>query len=312
MQHILGQTGIALSPIGLGASSLGGGVFGPVVEQDAIRTVHLALDHGVRLIDVAPFYGGTRAETVLGKALRGIARDRYVLATKVGRYGDVEFDFSAERVLRSMDESIGRLGVDYVDLIQAHDVEYGNLQQIEIETIPALHRLVDEGKARFVGATGYPLKPLRHLAEQVRLDTVLSYNHLSLNDTSLLEVLPVFATKGIGVINAAPLSQGLLTNRGTPPWHPAPGAVKDMCAAVAKFVRDCGSDIAKLAIQFSIHQGHQAGVATTLIGTADPQELQRNLQWASEPLDEELLALVQSKLAPIHNVTWMTGRPENN
>jgi L-galactose dehydrogenase len=309
MQHILGQTGLALSPIGLGASSFGGGVFGPVAGEDAIRTVHLALDHGVRLIDVAPFYGDTRAETVLGKALRGISRDRYVLATKVGRYGDTEFDFSMERVQRSMDESLGRLGVEYVDLIQAHDVEYGNLQQIETETIPALRRLVDEGKARFLGVTGYPLKPLLHLAEQVHLDTVLSYNHLSLNDTTLLNALPAFAAKGIGIINAAPLSQGLLTNRGTPPWHPAPDAVKDTCAGVAEFVLDHGSDIAKLAIQFSIRQ---AGVATTLIGTADPQELQRNLQWASESLDEELLGIVLRKLAPIRDITWTTGRPENN
>ena len=309
MQHVLGQTGLVLSPISLGASSLGGGVFGPVEEQDAIRTVHLALDHGVRLIDVAPFYGDTRAETVLGKALRGVARDRYVLATKVGRYGNTEFDFSSKRVLQSMDESLQRLGVDYVDLIQAHDVEYGDLRQIENETIPALHRLVDEGKARFFGATGYPLKSLRQLAEHVQLDTVLSYNHLSLNDTTLLDALPVFAAKGIGVINAAPLSQGLLTNRGTPSWHPAPDAVKNACAAAAELVRNLGSDIAKLAIQFSTRQ---PGVATTLIGTADPQELERNLQWATEPLDEELLALVQSKLAPIHNVTWKTGRPENN
>src|SRR5277367_4195858 len=164
MQHILGQTGLVLSPIGLGASSLGGGVFGPVEEKDAVRTVHLALDRGVRLIDVAPFYGETRAESVLGKALRGVQRDRYVLATKVGRYGDTEFDFSGERVQRSMNESLQRLGVEYVDLIQAHDVEYGDLHQIETETIPALHRLVDEGKARFVGATGYPLSPLRRLA----------------------------------------------------------------------------------------------------------------------------------------------------
>ena len=309
MQHVLGQTGLLLSPIGLGASSLGGGVFGPVEEQEAIRTVHLALDHGVRLIDVAPFYGDTRAETVLGKALRGVPRDHYVLATKVGRYGNTEFDFSSKRVLQSMDESLQRLGVDYVDLIQAHDVEYGDLRQIESETIPALHHLVDEGRARFVGATGYPLKPLHQLAEQVRLDTVLSYNHLSLNDTTLRDALPVFAEKRIGVINAAPLSQGLLTNRGTPPWHPAPDAVKNACAAAAELVRNRGGDIAKLAIQFSTRQ---SGVATTLIGTADPQELERNLQWATEPLDEELLALVQSKLAPIHNVTWKTGRPENN
>jgi L-galactose dehydrogenase len=309
MPHILGQTGLVLSPIGLGASSLGGGVFGPVSEKDAIRTVHLALDLGLRLIDVAPFYGETRAESVLGKALRGVRRDRYILATKVGRYGDTEFDFSSDRVRRSMDESLQRLGVDYVDLIQAHDVEYGDLRQIETETIPALHRLVEEGKARFVGVTGYPLKPLRHLAGQVHLDAVLSYNHLSLNDTTLRDVVPEFAAKGIGVINAAPLSQGLLTNRGTPPWHPAPDAVKAACAAAAEFVRSHGSDLAKLAIQFSVRE---PGVATTLIGTADPLELELNLQWAAEPLDEDLLALVGDILAPIQNVTWITGRPENN
>jgi L-galactose dehydrogenase len=309
MQHVLGQTGLALSPISLGASSLGGGVFGPVAEKDAIRTVHLALDHGVRLIDVAPFYGETRAETVLGKALRGVRRDRYVLATKVGRYGDTEFDFSHERVQRSMDESLQRLGVEYVDLIQAHDVEYADLQQIEAETIPALHRLVTEGKARFVGATGYPLKPLRRLAEEARLDTVLSYNHLSLNDTTLRDTLADFATKGTGVINAAPLSQGLLTNRGTPPWHPAPEKVKSACAAAADFVRSRGSDLAKLAIQFSVRE---PGVATTLIGTADPRELELNLEWIAEPLDEDLLALVGDMLAPIHNITWITGRAENN
>lgn len=291
------------------APSLGGGVFGSVSEADAIRTVHLAIDSGVRLIDVAPFYGDTRAETVLGKALRGIPRDHYVLATKVGRYGNDEFDFSVERVLRSIEESLARLGVDYVDLIQAHDVEYGDLRQIKTETIPALHRLVDEGKARFVGATGYPLKPLRQLAEQSRLDTVLSYNHLSLNDTTLLAALPYFAEKGIGVINAAPLSQGLLTSRGTPPWHSAPVAVKAACAAVAEFVSSRGRDLAKLAIQFSVRQ---PGIATTLIGTADPGELQRNLRWVAEPIDEEFLAQVQTRLEPIHNMTWTTGRPENN
>src|SRR5271163_53712 len=108
-ERALGQTGLMLTPVSLGASSLGGGVFGPVAEQDAIRTVHLALDHGVRLLDVAPFYGDTRAETVLGKALRGVPRVRYVLARKVGRYGDTEFDFTSRRVLHSVDESLGRL-----------------------------------------------------------------------------------------------------------------------------------------------------------------------------------------------------------
>jgi len=308
-QRELGKTGLSIYPISLGASSLGGGVFGPVDELEAVRTVHLALDLGVQLIDVSPFYGATRAEAVLGKALRDIPRDRYILATKVGRYGDTEFDFSAERSRQSVEESLGRLGVDYIDLIQAHDVEYGDLHQIETETIPALHEIVREGKARFVGVTGYPLKALRALTKDADVDAVLSYNHYSLNDTTLQSSLADFQAKNLGIINAAPLSQGLLNDSGTPSWHPAPANIKALCAATAKFVRDRGSCLSKLAIQFSTQN---PAIATTLIGTAIPAELARNLRWADEPIDEELLHAVQERLASVKDITWTTGRPENN
>src|SRR5689334_11050355 len=101
----LGKTGLKVSALGFGASSLGG-VFRPITETDAIRTVNVALDGGINFIDVAPYYGLTKAETMLGKALRDISRDRYFLSTKVGRYGSEpkDFDFSAARVTRSIDE----------------------------------------------------------------------------------------------------------------------------------------------------------------------------------------------------------------
>src|SRR6185295_15632452 len=125
----LGQTGLKVSILGYGASALGG-VFGEIDEPESIKTVHIALDLGLNFIDVSPYYGLTRAETVLGKALKGIPRDRYYLATKVGRYGPAEFDFSAGRVIASVDESLTRLGVDYLDLIQCHDIEFGSLDQV--------------------------------------------------------------------------------------------------------------------------------------------------------------------------------------
>ena len=308
-QRILGKTGLPIYPIALGASALGGGVFGPVDELEAIRTVHLALDLGVQLIDVSPFYGATRSEEVLGKALRDVSRDRYILATKVGRYGDTEFDFSPERSRLSVEGSLRRLGVDYIDLIQAHDVEYGDLDQIQTETIPALHEIVRQGRARFVGVTGYPLNALKTLVEHSEIDTVLSYNHYSLNDTTLMSALPQFQSKSLGIINAAPLSQGLLTERGTPSWHPAPANIKALCAEIAEFVRARGSSLSKLAIQFSTQN---PAIATTLIGTAIPAELDRNLRWADEPIDAELLLAVQQRLAPVKDITWATGRPENN
>ena len=119
----LGKTGLNVSILSFGASSLGS-VFRQINEADGIQTVHIALDLGINFIDVSPYYGLTKAETVLGKALKSIPRDRYYLATKVGRYGDAEFDFSAERVTASVDESLARIGVDYIDLIQCHDIEF--------------------------------------------------------------------------------------------------------------------------------------------------------------------------------------------
>ena len=208
----LGQTGLKVSALSFGASSLGN-VFRKVNEAEGIRTVHMCLDSGINLIDVSPYYGLTLAETVLGKALKEIPRDRYYLATKVGRYGEDTFDFSAGRVTASVDESLRRLNVEYVDIIQCHDIEFGDLNQVVNETIPALRRLQETGKVRFVGITGLPLKAFEIVAEQTAVDTILSYCRYSLNDTALANKLPYFHAKGIGVISASPLSMGLLTDR---------------------------------------------------------------------------------------------------
>ncbi|MBP6469493.1 MAG: aldo/keto reductase [Chloroflexi bacterium] len=304
----LGQTGLNVSALSFGASSLGN-VFRKVNEADGIRTVHTCVDRGINLIDVSPYYGLTLAETVLGKALKTIPRDKYYLATKVGRYGENSFDFSAARVTASVDESLRRLNVEYVDIIQCHDIEFGALNQVVNETIPALRRLQETGKVRFVGITGLPLKAFEMVAEQTAVDTILSYCRYSLNDTSLADKLPYFQQKGIGVISASPLSMGLLTDRGAPDWHPAPTAVRTACAQAAAHCRARGADIAQLALQFSLAH---PGITTTMVGTADPNNMVKNIEWADNPPDPELLADVQAILAPIHNQTWLSGRPENN
>ena len=297
-----------VSALSFGASSLGG-VFKPVSEDTAIRTVHAALDLGINFIDVSPFYGYTKAETVLGKALKGIPRDRYYLATKVGRYGDAEFDFSAARSKRSVEESLTRLGVDYVDIIQSHDNEYGDLNQVVSETVPALRQVQSEGKARFVGVTGYPLKIFKEILSRTEIDSILSYNHYSLNDTTLVQIVPWLRQKNVGIINASPVSQGLLTNHPLPAWHPAPPEVRAACAQAAEYCRDKGTDIAKLAIQFSISN---PDIHTTLVGTADPANIEKNVKWMGEPIDNEVMSAVEKILAPIKDRVWTLGRPENN
>ncbi len=296
----LGKTGLNVSILSFGASSLGG-VFRDVAEAEAIRTVHTAVDLGINFIDVSPYYGLTKAECVLGKALREIPRHKYFLATKAGRYGNSEFDFSAGRVKASVDESLRRMGVDFIDLIQCHDIEFGDLDQVVNETVPALREVQKAGKVGAVGITGLPLPIFEYVASRVEVDSILSYCRYSLNDTALQEVMPYVESQHLGIISASPLSMGLLTRRGAPSWHPAGPAIKAACARAAEHCAARGSDIAKLALQFSLANPR---IHTTLVGSANPANMENSVRWMEEPIDTQLLAEVRDILAPIHNQTW--------
>ena len=304
----LGNTGLKVSVLGYGASPLGS-VFRKINEADGIRTVHTALDLGINFIDVSPYYGLTRAEEVLGKALKTIPRDKYFLATKVGRYGENYFNFSRERVLTSVDESLQRLGVEHIDIIQCHDIEFVGLDQIVNETLPALRELQENGKVGFIGITGYPLKIFPEILEKTHVDTVLSYCRYSLNDTNLLGLIPYLQEKKTGIINASPLSMGLLTHRGVPNWHPASAEIVEACSTAAAFFQEHGVDIAQVAIRFSTSN---PAVASTLVGTANPENIKKNVQWADVPVDEDFLSEIQKILSPVHNAAWLSGLPENN
>src|ERR1017187_6271882 len=134
----LGSTDLQVSVIGFGASPLGD-VFGIANPEEGMRTVHLAIDEGINFFDVSPYYGLSLAEERLGRALEH-RRGEVVLSTKCGRYGANEFDFSAQTIRESIEQSLRRLRTDYVDLLHAHDVEFGNVEQIIEEAIPAMRR----------------------------------------------------------------------------------------------------------------------------------------------------------------------------
>jgi L-galactose dehydrogenase len=303
----LGTGGPAVSELGFGASPLGG-IYGAFAEQDGIDAVHAALDTGITFFDVSPYYGLGAAETVLGKALRGIDRDTYVLATKVGRYGDDVFDFSARRVTRSVHQSLARLGTGHLDLVQCHDVEFGSLDQVARETIPALRALQDQGLVRAIGITGYPLPALGYLARLVPVDTVMSYCQYTLQDRRLASYVDAFTATGAAVINASPLAMGALTDRGAPPWHPAAPQVLARCTRAASACRARGSDLAQLALQFAVAT---SPCVTTVIGSASAANVRRNAAWIDEPLDQDLLSEIDAILTPVRDQGWNNGRPEN-
>ena len=267
----LGNTGLEVSNLSFGASSLGS-VFRNINVQEGIRTVHTAVDEGINLIDVSPYYGLTKAESILGKAIKDIPREQIYLSSKAGRYGKKEFDFSKSRIIKSVEESLMRLNTDYLDILFLHDIEFGDRVQVIEEGIPALQQLKAEGKIHFLGVTGLPLTIFEETLEQTNLDVILSYCHYTLNDTSLLSILPLLKEKEVGLINASPLSMGLLTMRGAPEWHPASKDIRGACQRAADICRNRGTSLEKLAIQYSVSNKR---IPTTLVSTAKPEKIGR-------------------------------------
>ncbi|PAD67461.1 aldo/keto reductase [Bacillus sp. 7586-K] len=302
----LGNTGLDVSVLSYGASSLGS-VFREINETEGIRTVHTAIDNGINLIDVSPYYGLTKAETVLGKALNEISRDKFILSTKAGRYGEKHFDFSKKRIMGSLEESLTRLQTDYVDILLLHDIEFGSFDQIIEEAIPALQQLKQEGKIRFFGVSGLPLSIFERVLHQSEVDVILSYCHYCLNDTSLLTLIPLLEEKKTGLMNASPLSMGLLSSMPVADWHPADKEIRLICKQAADFCLENGVDISKLAIQFAV-QNKQ--IPTTLVSTASEENMMKNIVWTEEPMDVELVEKVLDILKPIHNKTWPSGNNE--
>jgi len=304
----LGQTGLKLPALSFGASSLGA-EFRSVDIGEAMSAVHAALDVGMNFIDTSPFYGRGMSEVLLGVALRGVPRDKYILGTKLGRYDKAHFDFSARRVVESVDVSLHRLGVEYLDICLCHDIEFVEMQQIVDETLPALRKIQQQGKVRFVGVSGYPMKMFQFVLDQTPLDVALSYNHYTLQNTMYGDLVPYLKAKHVGIMNAAPFSARLLTNDPLPPWHKATPEVRRIAKAAADHCAARGSDLAKLALQFSIAN---PDMTTCVTGSARPDRVREWAKWASEPLDQQLLAEVQAILQPIHNWFYIEGRPENN
>lgn len=304
----LGKTGLDVSVLSFGASSLGS-VFRETNEEESIRTVHAAVDLGINLIDVSPYYGITKAETVLGKAIAQMDRQRFILTTKAGRYGDAEFDFSKERIIRSVDESLKRLQTDYIDILYLHDIEFAAFDEVAEGGFAALDAVKQSGKVRYIGVAGLPLTVFEKSLAVKELDSVLSYCHYSLNDTSLLDIMPLLEQHRIGLVNASPLSMGLLSTRPAASWHPAPADIHRICKEAAEHCASRGVEIAKLAVQYSTANER---IPTTLISTANPENIRKNIEWTDEPMDTELLQEVLDILQPIHNKSWVSGRPEYN
>jgi L-galactose dehydrogenase len=305
----LGQTGLQVSVASFGTGSLGE-MFGPLEESEALRLVDEVLDSGINLIDTSPYYGS--AEHRLGKALTPAKRDSVLLCTKAGRYGFSDFDFSPGRIRKSVEDSLSALQTDYLDVLQLHDIEFVDVEPILTESAAELVRLKEEGKCRYIGMTGYPVKTFRRVLEETPVDVILTYGKGTLLDDSLSDqILPIAQERGVGVMNAAALSLGLLSQRGSHVEieHPAPQPVVDAAARMVALANELGLDLAFLANQYAFQC---VDVPTTVVGLGKRTHLQSAVEAVATPIDLEVLDRFLALRGPAESRQWRMGLPENN
>ncbi|KAK2576263.1 hypothetical protein KPH14_005629 [Odynerus spinipes] len=296
----LGKTDLLISKLSFGGGPLGCH-YGNYDEHEAIEAIQQAIKQGVNYIDTAPWYGQGKSEKIIGKALKGIPRQAYYIATKVGRYKlDIEnmFDFSKEKTRLSFKNSLKNLGVDYVDVIQVHDVEFApSLDIVITQTLPELSKQVAEKKAKYIGITGYLLAVLKECIEKsnINISCVLTYSRLTLLDDTLMQFTSFFKEHNVGVINAAVLVMGLLTDNAPPAWHPANDEMKNLCRSVAQYCKDHNVEISKLAIWYAMQY---EDTSTTLIGIQNLQQLKMSLDILRNGItkeEQELLHVIKAK-----------------
>lgn len=308
-QRSLGRTDLRISELAFGGASVGQ-QYGPVSEDEVADCLHVAAESGVNLIDTSAYYGRGRSEEIFGNVLSPELRKHYAICTKAGRLDRDLFDFSSAGIRKCLEGSLRRLKSDHVAILLAHDIEFAHdIEQVFTETAEVLHRLKAEGKARFIGMSGLPLSILKTAVERCQLDAVISYCHYTLFDRTLLaDLLPVCEAHGVGVLNASPLSMGLLTPGGPPPWHPAGDEVKRVCRETNDWCLANDVSLPDLAMRFCLGEPR---IASTITGTAKRDELKMNLAAVGRTPHPAILAEVERRFAPIMNQTWASGRQES-
>ena len=212
--------------------------------------------------------------------------------------------------MASIDESLQRLQTDYVDLFQLHDIEFVTKEQLLNEAIPAIEKIKASGKARFIGISGLPVRYLATIAKEVALDTVLSWAHYNLlQDEINNELVPLSKEKNFGLMNAAPLLQRILSDAKVPEWHNAPKEMIAVQPALLKICQKYGVRLSDVAMRYAMDH---PDIATTIVGMNSLSNIEQNLSAIDFKIPAGILEEMEIVIAPIKNLMWFEGQPENN
>lgn len=304
----LGSTGMKVSHVSLGGAAFSN-FYGEFNEERSFELIRETLKCGVNYIETGPWYGQGTSERTIGKALIGVPRDSYYIGSKVGRYEmntAKMFDFSAEKTAAGVDNTLSLLGLDYVDLIQIHDITFAPDNSVILkETLPTLEKAVRDGKARYIGVADYDVDLMKEIIEEsdVTISTILSYAKSTLHDNRLQNYTKYFKSKGIGVINAAATGMGLLSNKGPQLWHPASDDIKAICKKASDYCKTQNIELARLATWYTLSQ---PDIDTNICGFFSVEQLKDTIDVLEKGLTEkekEVLMEIQLKFfnnVPLH------------
>lgn len=309
-----GRAGLEVGPIGYGAAALGD-LYEPRPADEWPRIVPTAWSAGIRYFDTAPHYGVGLSEERLGAGLRGLSRDDYVLSTKVGRVlepnpdyrpGDTDIanlfaapatlrrrmDYSRDGVLRSVEDSLRRLGVDRIDVLFVHDPDEHEREALE-GAFPALDDLRSQGVIRSYGAGMNQSAMLTRFVRETDLDIVMCAGRYTLLDHAAeADLLPAAAERGVSVAVAAVFNSGILaTERPVADakfdYGAAPAALVERTIAIADIAAPYGVTVPQLAVQFPLRH---AAVSTVVMGADSAGQIESNAALADTAVPEDLWA----------------------
>ncbi len=309
----IGRTGLHVSRLGLGGAPLAG-LFSGVTQEQASETIERYLGHGLRLFDTAPLYGSGLSETRLGKVLSTKDRDSFVLASKVGRLLvpdqnrpiDVwsedlpplraTFDYSYDAVMRSLEESLGRLNLDRIDILHIHDPD-DHYEDALKHAQKALIQLRGEGVIRAIGAGMNQWEMLVRFAREGDFDCFLLAGRYTLIDHSgLSELLPICEENRISIIVGGPYNSGILASGAvdgaTFNYEPAAPAIMDRVAKVEAVCSRHDVPLKAAALQFPL--AHPA-IAAIIPGGRSPKEVDENYRMVAHPIPTDFWAEIRAE-----------------
>jgi aryl-alcohol dehydrogenase-like predicted oxidoreductase len=318
----LGNSSVKVTPLAFGAWAVGGWMWGGAEEQESIRAIRAAYEHGMTTIDTAPVYGFGRSEELVAKAMQGVPRNRYQILTKFGlnwetQQGEFFFDttdndgkpikmykYAAKaRVRKECEDSLRRLKTDYIDLLQIH---WPDATTPIIKTFSEVAKLIHEGKVRAAGVCNYSAPQVEEALKAVNIvSNQVPYSMVKRDIEK--DVIPQAVSRGMGILPYSPLQRGLLTGKITRDYKFGEGdtrpntifykpenldRINAMLTRIKPIADDHGATLSQLVINWTLNR---PAVASVLVGARNEEQVKENVKSISFKLSQaELDAITKA------------------